>query len=333
MDLDSAADELYGLAPDEFVPRRTALEKQARSEGDRALAGELHRLGKPTRSAWLVNLLSRDRPETVEQLLDLADLLAEGMRALSAPELQQLTRQRTKLVDSITRTAVAIGRDHGHRASDGTRAEVAGTLTAALADPEVAEEVRAGRLSRAVTWSGLGLPGASDAPATRPGGRGSRVGDRGKRQPGTRTGDGVAPVVELAPHRREAERARARKHSAQAAEEHRRAAAAVERSAARVAEAEERAASARGDADPAREEWQRAEASVAEAERALQRARRERDRVAGIADRAAQVLATAEERLRHQRDEDSRARTRLTEAELELRSAEEELAGLGDEEV
>jgi len=312
VDLDSAADELYGLAPEEFVARRTALERAARADGDSGLANRIRRLGRPTRSAWLINLLSREHPETVEQLLDLADLLAEGMRTMSAPELQTLTRQRAQLVSSITRTALAIGHERGHRAGGNTRAEVADTLTAALADPQVAEQVRTGRLSRAATWSGLGLPGASDAPAR------SRTRSTGADEPP------VAQVVELEPHRRRSARTRARRRRDRAAEDRRRAEEAVTRSATRVAEAQERTDRARKELDPARDALQRAEAALAEAERAAQRARREHDR-------ATEALGAEQDRLGRTRDEDEHARTRLAEATDELTAAEQELAALDDQ--
>lgn len=312
VDLDSAADELYGLAPEEFVAHRTALERAARADGDPDLANRIRRLGKPTRSAWLVNLLSREHPGTVEQLLDLADLLAEGMRTLSAPELQNLTRQRAELVSSITRTALAIGRERGHRAGGTTRTEVADTLTAALADPRVAEEVRTGRLQRAATWSGFGLPGTSDAPAR------SRTRPTGSADPS------VAPVVELEPRRRRSAQARARRRRDRAAEDRRRAEDAATRSAARVAEAQEGTDRARQEADPTRDALQRAEAALAEAERTVQRARREHDR-------ATEALTAAQDRLARTRDEDDRARTRLADATDELTAAEQELATLDDQ--
>ncbi len=41
MDLDAVADELYALWPAEFTAARTAREKEARAEGDKALAAQI----------------------------------------------------------------------------------------------------------------------------------------------------------------------------------------------------------------------------------------------------------------------------------------------------
>ena len=59
MDLEQAADELYAVSPDDFIAQRTALVGEARAANDRALAKEIGQLRRPTRSAWLVNILAR----------------------------------------------------------------------------------------------------------------------------------------------------------------------------------------------------------------------------------------------------------------------------------
>ena len=63
MDLDAAVDELYGLAPEEFLARRTALAATAKRAGDVGLARQITALRKPTVAAWAVNLLARRRPD------------------------------------------------------------------------------------------------------------------------------------------------------------------------------------------------------------------------------------------------------------------------------
>ena len=59
MGLDDVADRLYAAAPDEFMALRTEQVAAAKAAGDKALAKEIGTLRKPTRSAWLVNLLAR----------------------------------------------------------------------------------------------------------------------------------------------------------------------------------------------------------------------------------------------------------------------------------
>ncbi len=59
-ELDEIVRELYVLPPTDFVAARNELVRQARAAGSREIAERLQHLRRPTRSAWLVNLLARD---------------------------------------------------------------------------------------------------------------------------------------------------------------------------------------------------------------------------------------------------------------------------------
>ena len=65
MDLDSVADELYGLPPEEFIASRDAAAKDVR---DPALAKAIKALRKPTVSAHTVNQIVRDNPDDIDEL-------------------------------------------------------------------------------------------------------------------------------------------------------------------------------------------------------------------------------------------------------------------------
>ncbi len=167
-DLGAAADALYGLDPDHFVAARAALVAEARRAGDRRLAADVGTLKRPTRSAWLVNLLVRDSPESADQLVALAGDLRDAHAGAAPAEVRRLASERTRLVDRLTRAAVALGEAAGYRGTEAVRGEVAGTLGAAIADPQSLEWVRAGRVERALSYAGLGpwgmtLPAAPDA--------------------------------------------------------------------------------------------------------------------------------------------------------------------------
>ena len=69
--LDQAAEELYGLAPEEFTAARDEQVRAARTAGNRRLAAALGRLRRPTVSAYILNLLVRAQPEVAEQLVAL----------------------------------------------------------------------------------------------------------------------------------------------------------------------------------------------------------------------------------------------------------------------
>lgn len=174
MDLASATDQLYAGSPDDFVERRKALIADARAAKDRTLATAIGKLRRPTRSAWLVNLYGREAPDELAALLDLGAALQAAQTQLSGPELRRLSGERQKTLAAATRSAVALGETHGFSATEAVRQEVTQTLQAALADPEVAGQVRAGTLTQAHTYGGFG-PFTADvsAPAAAPATTGS----------------------------------------------------------------------------------------------------------------------------------------------------------------
>ncbi len=168
MDLASASQELYAGSPDDFVERRKQLVAQARAAKDRPLATAIGQLRRPTRSAWLVNLYAREAAEELEALLDLGAALQTAQQELSGPDLRRLSADRGKALAAATRRAVEIGRGHDYEAPEAARTEVTQTLQAALADPEIAAQVRAGTLSQAQSYGGFGFalaPASAPAPA------------------------------------------------------------------------------------------------------------------------------------------------------------------------
>jgi hypothetical protein len=169
VDLETAANELYALSPDEFVEGRQQLVAEARQAGDRQLATQIGKLRRPTRSAWMINLLARQEADDVTALLELGAALQDAQQRMAGDELRQLSAQRRKAVDTLARRAVEIGREHGYSAPDGAIQEASQTLQTALGDPEIAELVRSGRLNQAVTYGGFGptdLASAFGAPPT-----------------------------------------------------------------------------------------------------------------------------------------------------------------------
>jgi hypothetical protein len=170
-ELDTVADELYGLLPDEFVAGRDAAVAEARERGDRELAKAIGRLRRPTRAAWLANLLARHRAPQLEGLLGLAAGLADAQRTLDGAALRQLSSKRHQLVAAMAREAGRLAQEAGDPAADSVLRELQGILEAALARPEIADQVRSGRLTRTLTYTGFGPeadPDAVPAPPVRP---------------------------------------------------------------------------------------------------------------------------------------------------------------------
>lgn len=171
--LDEVAARLYALPPQEFVAARDDAVARARAAGDRPLAARIGKLRKPTVGAWLVNLLAHKYPDLIAELFQLGEQLRAAQRDLRGDELRDLSLRRRESVSALARRAVALARRHesggrppgvpsgrGAPAARSTLpvAEVEATLTAALAEPEVAAEVRAGRLTKTVAYAGFGEP-------------------------------------------------------------------------------------------------------------------------------------------------------------------------------
>ncbi|MFJ8534208.1 hypothetical protein [Streptomyces sp. NPDC093591] len=148
MDLDTVADELYGLRPEEFVPARAAHAAAARTAGDRALADRITKLRRPSLSAWASNLLVREHRSEVEPLLRLGEGLRQAHRDLDGAQLRELSRRQRTLISALSRQAGQLAAQAGHPISDAAQHEVEDTLRAALAQPEAAREWASGRLTK-----------------------------------------------------------------------------------------------------------------------------------------------------------------------------------------
>jgi hypothetical protein len=153
MTLDERIGELYGLPLDRFTPERDALAKELAAGGDREGAARVKTLRKPVVSMWALNVLRREEPERLDELIELGVRLREAhRRAVSGGDVEafrEASDERRKVVSSLTRDATAIlGRAGGGSSSQSD--DVAGTLEAATVDEEIAELLLSGRLTKPV---------------------------------------------------------------------------------------------------------------------------------------------------------------------------------------
>lgn len=274
VDVESAAEELYALPPGEFTAARDGMVKEARAAGEKDVATAVGRLRKPSTAAWVVNLLARYSPEELDGLLALGDALREAQAGLAGDELRALGRQRQQVVAALSRRGRALAAEAGQKVSGSVDDEVQATLSAALAEPDAAAHVRAGRLTTALAYQGLGLPtGASSPPASGP----------ASQAPAKKT----SARDELARRRARQEAERAVREATGAVEEAR---AAVADGAAAAEEAERRQTAAAADVERLTRELEGARTARDEAHRDLGAARKD-------ADVRARALAKAEHRL------------------------------------
>jgi hypothetical protein len=171
VDFETVAEELYGLAPEEFTSTRTERVKQARSAGERELAERIRRLARPTAAAWLVNQLVRERRDEITPLLELGAGLREATANLSGDDLRRLGQQQHEVVYALVQQARGIANAMGQKVSDDTARGVEETLRAALASDEAARQLASGRLTEVLTHVGFStdpaLPAAGDGPQPR----------------------------------------------------------------------------------------------------------------------------------------------------------------------
>jgi len=170
-DLAALTDELYTRPPAEFVARRDELAREARASGDRALATQIKALRRPSVGAWYLNSGVRAGLAALTELMELGRQLREAQGHGDFAALRNLGSRRRPLTTDALRDLAA------HLVASGVAATPAGldeartTLTSALADPEVAEELAQGRLDRPHVYAGLGdlsamVPSAQAAAAS-----------------------------------------------------------------------------------------------------------------------------------------------------------------------
>jgi hypothetical protein len=184
-----AGDELFGLAPEEFVAARDELARRLRREGDAEAARLVKAMRRPPLSAWAVNQLARGQEKALDQLLAAGERLRaahrEALAGGDAAELRAAARAEREAVAGLVAAALARLREGGHPATDATRDRVAATLHAAAASPEAADLVRHGRLTADLDPSGFGTAPDDEAEAAAAG-----TGGRGPRRGGAGTGPG-----------------------------------------------------------------------------------------------------------------------------------------------
>lgn len=150
--LSEAVAELYASDLEAFTERRGALAARARAAGEPSVAKKIAGLRKPTRSAWAVNQLVRADPSVPSRLAALGDELRAAETALDGAKIRELSQERRQLVDALVRQVLGILGKPTQSAA--VQEELIATFGAALADPQVAEQLAAGTLLRPVQRAG-----------------------------------------------------------------------------------------------------------------------------------------------------------------------------------
>lgn len=175
--LQSEAEDLYGMVPEEFVAYRNTRAKEVRAAGDRELADQIRKLPKPRMSGWVLNMLVRRLPGDIDELLALGAEVRAAQADPDRNDVRALDRQRRDLTGALTRRARAIAGDLGHDIKDDLAAELESTLRTAMADPAGGAALRTGLLVDSFATTGfepvepdrvLAVPGAVSVPPPEP---------------------------------------------------------------------------------------------------------------------------------------------------------------------
>jgi hypothetical protein len=239
-------DQLYELEPAQFVAARDGLARRLRAGGDREAAEAVKKLRRPTVVAWALNQVARSHPDEIAQLIAAGAAVgraqAQAVGGGAPAELREATRRRRQIASQLARAATELAGAAHHD-------EAVATIDAASFDPEVAELLRRGRLTKELPPpSGFGLAAMPDA-----------LGEPGKPKEADASSAGgpppPPPPVDLEPLRRD-----------------------VARWEGVVAEAQGAVADAEADVRRAEEALDHARAGVEAARATLERAVQDRDR-------------------------------------------------------
>jgi hypothetical protein len=159
VDFETIAEELYGLLPGDFTSARSLRAREARREGDRALANAISELRRPTIGAWLANQLTRERKDELKELLELGAAMRKAQEAEDGSELRRLSQQRRRMITALVDEAKELAHTRNQSVSDNSGRELEDTLEAGVADADAADSLRLGRLAVGLDYSGFGPVG------------------------------------------------------------------------------------------------------------------------------------------------------------------------------
>ncbi|QNE20506.1 hypothetical protein F1D05_24570 [Kribbella qitaiheensis] len=165
MDFEEAASRLYAAPSADFIATRNELAKELKAAGDQLGSTRLKALRKPTVAAWLANLVARELPDDIDDLLALGDEFRQATADLDGERLRELTPRRHKLLDQLSKSAAGLSEREGQKISADVGQKLRETLDAALVDPAAGEAVRDGRLSSALRHVGFGVVDESGEPS------------------------------------------------------------------------------------------------------------------------------------------------------------------------
>jgi hypothetical protein len=158
-DLDHELEQLYGVAPEEFIAARNDLATRLRKAGQAEASERVGGLRKPSLPVWAVNQLARRHPRDVAGLLDAGERLHRAQEAAfrgdSGEAVRAATAAERAAIRTLTQHAQSLLRAEERKPTRAVLDRIAATLRAAAVEPEAAPLLAAGRLAGEVGSSGF----------------------------------------------------------------------------------------------------------------------------------------------------------------------------------
>ena len=262
----AGVDELFTMAPADFVAARNALAKALKADGHRDEAAAVAALRRPTVPDWALNSVALQEPDVVADAVDAAEHLRSVQAAAlgdpsAAPDLREAMAQVRHAAGALRKATEDVLRRAGRPAGD--MSALTSRLNETMVHPGLLSQLQAGRLGTAAVDALDPFSGAPAAPSTSAApGRSGRAAARPPRPPAPTARKAAAPKPPPPKVERVDERAE---------RQARRAADLLER---RRAQAAERLAQADAVVEEAKAAVHDAEAEVKAVAAALERARR-----------------------------------------------------------
>jgi hypothetical protein len=172
-------DELFTMAPAEFVAARNALVKALKADGHREEAAAIAALRRPTVPDWALNSVALQEPDVVADAVDAAEQLRSVQAAAlgdpaAASDLRDSMAQVRQAAGALRKAAEGLLRRAGRPAGD--MSALTTRLNETMVHPGLLAQLQAGRLGSAAVdtldpFSGAPAEPSASAPRARPGRR------------------------------------------------------------------------------------------------------------------------------------------------------------------
>jgi len=164
-------DDLYRADPGEFVAARDALAKELREAGEREEAERVKKLRRPSAAAWLLNAVALGKPKPLREFAKASAALEQAQRrALEGGDpgkWRAAAGRERDAAQAVLDAAETLASEAGRPATKQALDLADATLRAAAADPELREQLLAGRLERERSAATIGTLGLTAPPAGR----------------------------------------------------------------------------------------------------------------------------------------------------------------------